>query len=234
MMAVRLGIIGAGRIGGGVIAALASLPRYTLEAVLVREMRDEHGYLTDPTAFFAKEFDLILDLAGPDSLRQHGARALNHADVWTIGASALADEAFSASLKSVAHGSGHVLRVPMGAFGGIDGVALVASGKDAKVQVAINRPGSGIVFTGSVRQGALLYPNEANVAVAVALAGLGLERTILDLTDLGPNSDHTLSVAAHSSCGAFTACLTVGHALHPTAAGVIGALRTGAYPLLAW
>jgi len=233
-MTVRLGIIGSGRIGGGVIAALASLPRYTLEAVLVRETRDTQGYLTDPEAFFAKDLDLILDLAGPDSLRQHGARALNHADVWTIGASALADEAFRTSLKTIALGSGHVLRVPTGAFGGIDGVALVASDKEAKVKVTINRPGSGIAFAGSVRQAALDYPHEVNVAVAVALAGLGLDRTLIELTDLGPNSDHTLSATAHSSCGTFTACLTVGAGLHPTAAGVIAALRTGAYPLLAW
>lgn len=233
-MTVRLGVIGAGRIGSAVIAALASLPSCTLEAVLVRKARDGQGYLTDAAAFFAIELDLILDLAGPDSLRQHGAQALNHAEVWTIGASALADEAFRTSLKNVGQGSGKVLRVPTGAFGGIDGVALVASGTDATAKVSINRPGSGIVFAGSVRQAALDHPNEVNVAVAVALAGLGLDRTLIELTDLGPNSDHTLSVAAHSSCGTFKACLTVGSGLHPTAAGVIAALRTGAYPLLAW
>ena len=82
---LRVGVIGAGAIGGDVIAAITAAShglradRCRLVAVLVRRPREaEEAYTVthEPEAFFAHAFDVVVAAAGQGAMRDHGVRIL--------------------------------------------------------------------------------------------------------------------------------------------------------------
>ena len=146
----RIAIIGAGRIGGPVIAGLDALDGVALVAILTRAPIADPRGTTDPDAFHAIPADIVIDAAGPGALALHGERALARAEVWTIGAAALADTAFRARMVAAARSGRHALRLVPGAIGGTDMAAAMASDPDASVAVTIARPGSGAIRAGSL------------------------------------------------------------------------------------
>ena len=69
------------------------LPGWQLEAVLTRRPRRIEGAAAtvDSTEFFHREYDLIVEAAGPSALAAHACEALARADLWTVSAAALVD-----------------------------------------------------------------------------------------------------------------------------------------------
>lgn len=230
----RFGLIGCGRIGGPVLRAWrdGALPGWRLTAVLARQARVEHGVEVgaDADTFFAQPLDLIVDAAGPAVLRRQGVRALQVADVWTVGAAALADVALAAALAAAAERTGHRLRLVNGALAGIDGVSMTAISGAATLRIEIVAPPSHaaatpIEFEGSVREAARRFPDEVNVAVAAAWAGPGLDRSVVSLRRADAGVDHQLAVQAQGAGGRVAASLRVAGEVHPVAACLIADLR---------
>lgn len=182
----RLGLIGCGRIGLPIIDCWneGGLPGWTIAGVLARGLHPRGAmYSTDDAgAFFATSFDLIIEAAGPPALAAYGARGLRLADVWTVSAAALADHALLEAL--------HVT----GAQAGLDGVAMASADSQAVLRLDIDLlPGPrALVFSGSVREAALRFPDSVNAAVAAALAGPGLDKAWIDVYHPGPVPQHRL------------------------------------------
>lgn len=230
----RFGLIGCGRIGRPVLRAWrdGALPGWRLTAVLARHAREVDGIEVgaDADAFFAPPLDLIVDAAGPAALREHGMRALQVADVWTVGAAALADAALATALAAGAERSGHRLRLVSGALVGLDGIAMTAVSDAATLRIEIVAPrprvaATPIEFEGSVREAARRFPDELNVAVAAAWAGPGLDRSVVSLRQADARVDHRLAARAQGAGGRVTASLRVGGEVHPVAACLIADLR---------
>lgn len=86
--------------------------------------------------------------------------------------------------------AGPVIHAPSGALGGLDAVqALAVAGLD-EVRLTTRKPPAGLglgvseetlIFEGTARQAIELYPANVNVAVALSLAGLGPDRTVIRL-----------------------------------------------------
>ena len=231
----RLGLIGCGGIAMPVIEAWRSggLPGWEIAGVLARHARTI-GPLqaTDVAdAFFALPLDLVIDTAGPQALAAHGVRALAVADVWTVGAAALADAALLRALEHAGRQAGHRLRVMPGAIAGLDGVAMAAVDPLAVLQLDIDLMPSaqspGRVFSGSVREAAVRFPHHVNVAVAAALAGPGLDASRIDVHQPGAVPVHRLGLTATSCYGTVRAAVEprVGLGVHPVAACIVAALR---------
>jgi aspartate dehydrogenase len=180
--------------------------------------------------FFEQKFDVIVEAAGPQALAEHGVRALGIADVWTVSGTALADAQLFEELQKAGASSGHRLRLVSGAIAGLDGVAAAAVDPSMQLDLSIDlAPGdapAGTVFTGTVREAAKRYPDSVNVAVAAALAGPGLDRARIAVTNpTGPR--HRLALRAQSRFGALGAWTEPRLApdAHPVAASLIAALR---------
>ncbi|MBN8941945.1 MAG: DUF108 domain-containing protein [Rhizobiales bacterium] len=235
MEARRIHVIGAGRIGRPVLAFLRTAPAWRLGLCLVRDANraGEPEATADAERFFAEPADLIIEAAGPEALRRHGARALASADVWTVSASALADPGLFAGLEAAGRAHGHRLRLLPGALGGLDGVAAASVDPDARLQVTASRPGmtgiAGEVFAGRLDEAVRRYPNEINIAVAAALAGPGVARASVRLDDPGPDGAHILGLSVDSRFGRFSAVAEIepdpAKRMHPVAACIIAALE---------
>ena len=85
---------------------------------------------------------------------------------------------------------GPVINVPSGAVGGLDAVqSLAVAGLD-EVRLTSRKPPAGlgmelteeqVLFEGTAAEVIKLYPKNVNVAIALSLAGLGAERTLVKL-----------------------------------------------------
>ncbi|MCB1430938.1 MAG: DUF108 domain-containing protein [Alphaproteobacteria bacterium] len=216
-------IIGNGRIARPIRGRLDDAPGWALGRVLVRrDAPDIAGAVTGEDAFFSYPADLIIDAAGPAALRQHGLRCLAHADLWTIGTAALADDGFRQELEAEA--SRHDRQVRLFSNG------LAAPLPRAEhLYITIRRPGLDDPWSGPLRDAVLRHPDELNSAVAAALAGPGVDKTRVTLEDSGPGGEHALYAEGTTSCGRWKRSVHFispdASMIHPVSAQILEALR---------
>lgn len=146
--------------------------------------------------------DYVIEVAGQAAVKAHAAKVL--AKGWNIGlisVGSLADHAFLKQLQSIAEHSGAHIHLLAGAIAGIDGIAAAKEGGLEKVTYkGCKSPNSWrgsyaeqlidldqvkeatVFYTGTAREAALHFPANANVAATIALAGMGLDETMVELT----------------------------------------------------
>lgn len=125
-------------------------------------------------------------------------------------------------LKDLAEAKGGQIIVPTGALLGLDAVTAAAEGTIASVRMITRKPPQGLagaphlvankisveglnepkrVFVGNAREAAAGFPANVNVAAALALAGIGPERTTIEIwADPGVERNcHTIEVDSDSA-----------------------------------
>jgi aspartate dehydrogenase len=231
-MTRRIGLIGHGAIGSAVAEAVASgsAGDWRIAAILVRQRVEGRGEIdTDPERFFARPVDLYLETAGPQALAELGAAALARADVWSVSGAALADEALRTRLLAVGIECGHRLRLVSGAVGGLDALRALACDAGAAIELELTAPEDGAAMSGSAREMATRLPNGTNLAVAAAIASIGLDHIWVRIDPDPDRRRHAIRLSARSAYGAFTSTLTPhtdrARGVHVVAASLIGALR---------
>ncbi len=145
--------------------------------------------------------EIVVEAAGHDALATHGAAVLaTGIDLVVASTGALADPRLYERLCAAAAQGGARLLVPGGAIGGIDAIAamrlsglaavryrsvkppLAWRGTPAEQLVDLDHLADRVCFyQGTARAAALDYPQNANVAATIALAGLGFEATQVEL-----------------------------------------------------
>ncbi len=226
---MRLGLIGLGAIGGEVLAAAerGELPGIEVAAVLVRRPRvpsSARVVTADADAFFSERLDVVLECAGHQAVRDHGARALSTgSDLIVTSAGALTDDALLASLLATAEQGASRLIVPSAGIGALDILAGAAQGGLDEVIVAVRKDPLSwkgtmaetlcdldhleapiTLYDGPVREGARRYPQNVNISAAAALAGIGLDRTRLVIIADPGITTHVVEIAARGRFGSFS------------------------------
>lgn len=202
---MKIAIIGHGAIAQHVRAALVGLGIVEV-AQIVRPGKEAAATKTAPPCIsdivdLPDHADLIVDCGGHLALAAHGPVALEAGiDVLTVSLGALADAAIAATLQEAATRGGARLHLVSGAIGGLDALRAACTGEVSTVVYIGRKPPQGwkgspaedtidldalssatTHFAGTARDAALRYPKNANVAAAVALAGLGFEETQVEL-----------------------------------------------------
>lgn len=211
---MRIALIGNGAIAGYVTEALATRD-LTVNAVLVRRERLRQAPPNAPwvtsVADLPRNTDLVVDCAGHTALRSYGPDILRAGfDLITVSIGALADDDLTHTLTQAAQSGGARLHLASGAIGALDTLRAASLGTLHSVSYTGRKPPNGwrgspaedridldalttgakTHFEGSARNAALAYPKNANVAAAVALAGVGFDATQVTLiadADAGGN-----------------------------------------------
>lgn len=219
MTARTVSVIGSGAIGRAVIDHIRNTPGLRLGRVLSRSGSVDTN---DLDRFLAGRADLIIDAAGPNALAAHGARCLAVADLWSVGAAALADAGLLVRMETAARDAGTRLRLFSPWAYGID-AAPRASIQSLKLRVVRH----GITpWRGALKEAADLFPGEVNFAVAAALNGPGIDRTELVLEPTSDPALHRIDTECVTEAGVVAASIRFSSTgRHPTALCLIAALE---------
>lgn len=151
--------------------------------------------------FLAADLDLVVEAAGQHAVSEHGAAVLEGGcDLQVLSIGALADPRVRDRLVRIAEAAGRSISVPCGALAGFDGLlAMRRCGLTSVTYTSIKPPAAWqgtlaerayvlrelreprLLFRGNATEAALSYPQNANLAAAVALAGAGFEATRIEL-----------------------------------------------------
>ncbi|WJS85908.1 aspartate dehydrogenase domain-containing protein [Paracoccus sp. TOH] len=190
---MRIGIIGAGTIGKTIIRDLQRRGDVAIDFVLVRETARADWldlppatFISDESEALARGVDLIVETAMPELVARLAPRALERSDFCAFSGTALADAAVERAIRDAAAASGRRFFVPHGAVLALDGLedgrellqsVTITTTKSGK-SLGLDPDAQGLVFEGTAREACKRFPRNVNVHAAIALAGIGLDRTV--------------------------------------------------------
>ena len=155
--------------------------------------------------------DLAVEMAGQNGLKEHAVKILQkNIPLGIVSVGAFTDEGFAVSLADTAKENGVKIHILAGAVAGIDGInAASLAGLSEVVYQGRKHPSSWqgshadqlidyddlveptVFFTGTAREAAALFPDNSNVAATIALAGVGLDDTRVELI-ADPTLEHNI------------------------------------------
>jgi len=228
---MQIGIIGTGAIGGYVRDELKRRG-FAVRALLVlpEDVEKTAGEFPDcecvsSSADLPDDIDHMIDCGGHSALKIHGPEILRRGfDLTTVSVGALADAELYSELDQAAAAGNAKLYIVSGAIGALDCLRAARIGNLQSVTYIGRKPPKAwkgspaedkldlenlagdaqVHFEGTARVAATQYPENANVAAAVALAGAGFDDTQVRLI-ADPNVDRNIhEVVATGDFGRFS------------------------------
>ena len=218
---MKVGIVGIGSIGGTVAKELdnGKIPGIELVALSARN-RDRleifSKELSNPVDIgnlntWVTGCDLVIEASGAATVDDIVRTSISHGkDVMILSVGALIE---NESLMQLAQKANKRIHIPSGAIAGLDGIKAAALSNIQEIKIVNRKPPSALrgapgadnarvnldsltkpytLFSGTVAQGYRLFPANVNVAVAVSLAGIGVDKTKMEVV-----ADPDISVNIH-------------------------------------
>jgi aspartate dehydrogenase len=229
---LRIGLAGLGAVGLDVARRLvAGVPGLTLAAVAVRDADKARRVLPQigeaipvrKATDLADTCDVIVECLPPALFRDVAISAIDKARVFMP--LSIAQLLENPDLIERAEKTGARIVPPTGALIGLDAVRAVAEGTIRSVKMVTRKPPAGLegapylrersisisglkaplkVFDGTAREGARGFPTNVNVAAALSLAGIGPDRTQLEIWADPGVTMNTHSITVDSDTARFT------------------------------
>jgi aspartate dehydrogenase len=207
--ALKVGVAGLGAVGLGVARRLdQGVPGLILAAVAVRDRDKARRNLPGAgeripimaAEALAETCDIVIECLPPQAFRSVGISVIDRGKIFMpLSVGQLLD---NWDLVERAKKTGARILAPTGALLGLDAVRAAAEGTIHSVTMVTRKPPSGLegapylvergislkdikaptkIFDGSAREGARGFPANVNVAAALSLAGIGPDKTRLEI-----------------------------------------------------
>jgi aspartate dehydrogenase len=193
-----------GKAGGITLIAVSDIDESKLNTLSKKVQMTNVLMTTEPNKIITDErIDLVIEAASREAVKSFAEKALTagkHMLIMSVGA--LSDNVLLSRLENVAREKTVKIYLPSGAICGLDGVkaASVEAIHSAEI-TSIKHPKSllgapflvenkidlsqfktsKVIFQGTAREAISGFPKNVNVAVALSLAGLGVDRTIVKI-----------------------------------------------------
>jgi aspartate dehydrogenase len=203
---LNAGIIGYGTIGKHIAELIQSQQAGAIElkSVLVRNLErieesSQHpfSFTNNEESFFNQDLDIVIEAAGHHALELYGEKALlSGCHLMVISVGALADNEFLDVLQKAARENSKQILIPSAAIGGLDRIAAGALGEIEEITIITRKPVKSwygtiaeekvnletisepyCIFDGNARNASKLFPENVNVSATLSLAGIGFEKT---------------------------------------------------------
>jgi aspartate dehydrogenase len=178
-------------------------------------------FLGDSNDLARAKADLVVEAAGRVAIEQWAPSALEHTSSLIVAStSAFCDDTLLPRLVAIAERHGSRIIIPSGAIGGIDALASAAVlGLDSVLHQVLKPPvawkgteAEGLLdlanldrrmtfFFGTAREAASRYPQNANATIITSLAGIGLDKTMVELVADPSLSTNGHRIVAHGQFG---------------------------------
>jgi aspartate dehydrogenase len=225
---LRIALIGCGAIGTSVLELLKGDAALAVVAIVVpaegvaAAQKVAQGVQV-ASSVPADGIDLVVETAGHAAIEEHVLPALVRGTPCVVASvGALSAAGFAEKLEAAAIAGKTQVQLIPGAIGAIDALAAARIGGLDSVRYTGRKPPQAwkgtpaeqgrdldalvqptVIFEGSAREAALLYPKNANVAATVSLAGLGLDRTQVRLIADPATTENVHTVEAEGAFGSF-------------------------------
>ena len=233
MTGTNIALIGYGGIARTVAAHLPELvPDSGVRAVLVRPayvaatrsaVDDSIAVVDTIGALLEFDPDVVAECAGQSAVGEFGEAVLaGGCDFMIASVGALADGALLGRLRTAASANDVQVFAPAGAVGGMDALSAAKTAGLSRVRYRSRKPPAAwrgspaeevcdledvaepiVFYTGSARDAARDYAKNANVAATVALAGIGFEKTEVELCADPGISSNVHDVTVEGAAGSF-------------------------------
>jgi aspartate dehydrogenase len=151
--------------------------------------------------FMASSLDVVIEAAGHGAVLHYAESLLESGcEFHVLSVGALADPSLRSRLEEAAKWGKGRIAIPAGALAGFDGLLSMRAAGLISVKYTSVKPveawrgtpaeracrlqdlvGPQVIFEGTASEAAKEFPRNANLAAAVALAGIGFERTRVEL-----------------------------------------------------
>ena len=193
-MPKRIGLIGFGFIGQYLLAQAEKDDSFQID--FVYDVDSQKTAALEPSVQLKRlsqladrDIDLVVEAAHPQAVKDLGPEIITRADLLILSLTALADDAFRTMMHRRAAAENQHIYIPHGAVLGLDGlhdgrqiidsvsITTVKHPRNLGLEdQAIREPVA--IYEGATRGACDAFPRNVNVHAAVALAGLGFDRTI--------------------------------------------------------
>lgn len=194
---------------------------------LSRSLRAAPTVADNPDALNSdRAIGLIIEAASQDVVRTFVPKALRSGkNVLIMSVGALADTRLYKEIVSIAQEKGLRVFIPSGAIGGLDWVKAAAQAGLERVMITVRKPPAGLegspyvirnridlqsireptqIYEGSASDAASAFPANVNVAVALALAGIGMEKTLVRVVADPTSKRNVHEITAEGAAGKIT------------------------------
>jgi aspartate dehydrogenase len=229
---LRIAMIGCGAIGAGVLELIRDDADLVVDTVVVppasqaaaEQVVNRHAPQARVVAGLGDQRpDLLVECAGHAAIEEHVLPALERGiPCVVVSIGALSAPGMAQRLEQAARRGKTQVQLLSGAIGGIDALAAARiGGLDSVVYTGRKPPQAWkgtpaerdtdldaltqaqCIFDGTAEQAAQLYPRNANVAATLSLAGLGLQRTRVQLYADPAVRENVHHVEAKGAFGSF-------------------------------
>ncbi|MCA1832780.1 MAG: aspartate dehydrogenase [Actinobacteria bacterium] len=173
--------------------------------------------------------DIVLEAASHEAVRDHLVPLLDAGiGVIVLSAGALADDSLRESAERASARTGALLYVPSGGIAGLDALKTACLAGVDEVTIKVAKPPAawkGIayvqargfdlnglqapltLFAGPAREGVPHFPQNVNIAAVLSMAGIGFDRTRLEVVADPALELNTHTIRVSGNCGRMTIVL---------------------------
>lgn len=215
---MKLGIIGCGAIGTDVAIAADSMKEiekiylFDIKKAAAETLCSQLKKATiQPVDKFLQDVDVVFEAASQQAVMQYAASALEAGkDIIIMSIGSLFDDSLRRKLEQIAQKNHRKIYLPSGAVCGIDGVlAASVESLDSVTLVTTKPPASlgtsvetrTVVYRGNARDAVKKFPKNINVAACLSLAGVGFDKTMVEIVADPVETRINHKILAHGKFG---------------------------------
>lgn len=195
---MKIGVIGAGAIASYLVDTITEKRDLNMEvkSMYVRN-KEKHMHFeadqkidlyTSIDDFLASDIDIVVEAANVAAAESLLPIIIKKKDAIIISIGAFVDDVFLANMRKLAQEYNHSIYLPSGAIGGLDLIQHTAQTNTLEsVTLETRKPAytltdehietEKVIFTGTAQAAIKQFPKNINVAIALGLAGVGIDKT---------------------------------------------------------